>query len=111
MDLAKLAAQAEVNPFFKEIITTPKIIVSDVKGKIFHSLFNLNELLGRVEGLRWGKTGWTEDAGGCLVSYVKRDGREIIIVVLGSKDRFGETKNLIDWVFESFEWKDLTPSI
>jgi D-alanyl-D-alanine carboxypeptidase (penicillin-binding protein 5/6) len=45
------------------------------------------------------KTGWTEEAGECLVSYVVRDGREVIIAVLGSNDRFGETKSLIEWFY------------
>ena len=51
------------------------------------------------------KTGWTEEAGECLIGYVERDGRGVITVVLGSKDRFGETARLIDWAFSNHQWQ------
>ncbi len=110
-DLARLAAWALKDPVFSQIINTPKVTVTDVSGKIKHDLFSINELLGKVEGLKGVKTGWTEDAGQCFVSFTKRDGKSIITVVLESQDRFGETVKLIDWAFANHEWRNLTPSI
>lgn len=110
-DLARLAAWALKNPVFSQIISTPEITVSDVDGKIKHRLFTINELLGKVEGLKGVKTGWTEDAGQCFVSFTQRNGRSIITAILNSQDRFGETVKLIDWAFTNHEWQDLTPSI
>jgi len=66
-------------------------------------------LIGNDLGVVGVKTGWTEEAGECLVVHVRKDGREITTVVLGSQDRFGETKELIDWVFENFEWEEVVP--
>jgi len=111
LDLARLAAEAFKNPLFSQIVKTEKITVTDVSGKISHQLFNINQLLGKVEGLKGGKTGWTEEAGECFVAYTEKEGKEIITVVLGSKDRFGETKKLIDWVFTNYRWVEITPSI
>jgi len=111
LDLARLAAEAFKNPLFSEIMKTEKITITDISGKITHQLFNINQLLGKVEGLKGGKTGWTEEAGECLVAYTEKEGRGIITVVLGSQDRFGETKKLIDWVFANYRWLEITPSI
>jgi len=111
LDLARLAIEAFKNPLLSEIMKTEKITVTDFSGKVNHQLFNINQLLGKIEGLKGGKTGWTEEAGECLVTYTEREGQGIITVVLGSQDRFGETKKLIDWVFSNYRWVDITPSI
>ncbi|MGB9706575.1 MAG: D-alanyl-D-alanine carboxypeptidase family protein [Microgenomates group bacterium] len=111
LDLAHLTAWALKNPVFSQIIATEKITVTDVSGKIIHRLFNINELLGKIEGLKGGKTGWTEEAGECLVSYTERNGKGVIIVVLGSQDRFGETIKLVNWAFSNHMWQNFTPSI
>lgn len=108
LDLARLTTQTMKNQTFQELVGTKKMVVTDISGRFKHPLFNLNELLGNVEGLQGVKTGWTEDAQGCLVAYAQRNGQRIVSVVLGSNDRFGETKKLIDWVFTNFRWQDFT---
>jgi D-alanyl-D-alanine carboxypeptidase (penicillin-binding protein 5/6) len=104
-DLSLLAAVAMKNPQFKKIVSTQGITVSDVDQTIFHQLEAINELLGQIRGLAGIKTGWTELAGECLVTYIKRGDKQIITVVLGSQDRFGETQQLIDWAFTNHQWK------
>lgn len=111
LDLTRLAGWALKNPTFSEMIATEKITVTDLSAKIVHRLFNINQLLGKIEGLKGVKTGWTEDAGGCLVSYVERNGVGIITVVLGSQDRFGETIKLIDWAFSNHRWENINPIV
>ncbi|MFH1428064.1 MAG: serine hydrolase [Patescibacteria group bacterium] len=55
-----------------------------------------------------GKTGYTEAARYCFVGrFIDSLGNEIISVILGSPDinsRFEETKNLVNWVYNSYEW-------
>ena len=109
LDLARLAAWALKNPVFSQTVAIKKIIVTDVGGQISHELYNLNELLGEMEGVKGIKTGWTEEAGECLVTYVEREGKGIVTVVLGSQNRFGDTEKLIDWAFSNFHWENLTP--
>lgn len=55
-----------------------------------------------------GKTGYTDKAGYCFVSRLKdASGREVISVILNSRgknERFKESKNLVDWVFNNYNW-------
>jgi len=111
LDLARLSAVALKNENILEMVSTSYIEVTDITGEIVHYLYNINELLGKVPGMKGLKTGWTEEAGECLIGYTERGKRGIITVVLKSKDRFSETKKLIDWTFENHTWKDITPSI
>jgi D-alanyl-D-alanine carboxypeptidase (penicillin-binding protein 5/6) len=64
-------------------------------------------LLGKVEGVLGVKTGWTESARENLVTYIERDEKRIMIVLLSSQDRFGETEELINWIFENYEWQEV----
>ncbi|RJP44981.1 D-alanyl-D-alanine carboxypeptidase [Candidatus Parcubacteria bacterium] len=49
-----------------------------------------------------GKTGYTDEAGGNLVSVFRYRDRPLFIVVLGSDDRFGETEKLFSWFSRNF---------
>ncbi|OGY17899.1 MAG: hypothetical protein A2784_01725 [Candidatus Chisholmbacteria bacterium RIFCSPHIGHO2_01_FULL_48_12] len=107
-DLAVLAREATKNEVVTKMAATKSMTVKDVSGNIEHELKNINQLLGQVEGLRGLKTGWTTNAGECLITDTVRDGREIITVILGSEDRFGESAALIEWAYGNHEWKKLT---
>ena len=98
-DLARLASYALKNPKFSAIVSTKNKTVTDISGKIIHELSNLNELLG-VDGVSGVKTGFSEEALGVLVSSVDHEGRTYIVVVLGSDDRFFDTKNIIEGAVE-----------
>lgn len=111
LDLARLAAEALKNQLLLEIFSTSSITISDVEGKVTHQLENINELLNQLPGMKGIKTGWTEEAGECLVGYTEREGHGVITVVLGSQDRFGETSKLTNWIFDNFRWQEITPSI
>jgi len=104
-DLARLAAVAMQDKTFAKIVGTKNAVVTDVDETRVHLLSNKNELLGKIEGIRGVKTGWTEQAGECLVTDTLRQGNEIIVVVLGSADRFGDSRKLIDWAYRTHTWK------
>jgi len=87
------------------MVATPAITITDTSGLIENRLENINKLLGKVAGVKGVKTGWTENAGECLVAYTQRGDRKIITVVLNSQDRFSETEQLIEWVFANFNWE------
>ncbi len=105
-DLARLADVALENKILAKMVAIPQITISDVTHTYFHKLSNVNQLLGRIPGVAGIKTGWTEEAGENLVTLIDRGGRRIIIVVLHSKDRFGDTIRLIDWVFGNYQWEE-----
>ncbi len=49
-----------------------------------HTWTHLNQLPKMYPGVVGGKTGWTDNAGLCLIEVVKRDGREVVMVLIGS---------------------------
>ena len=106
-DLTRIAIEGMKNPFFRNIVGTKQTTVISLDGKTKHKLVNLNELLEEVNGVLGVKTGWTENAKENLVTYVERDGRRIVITVLRSDDRFADTKELINWIFENYRWKSV----
>lgn len=110
-DVAVLTKVAMQNPLFRETVGTKELVVTDVSGTITHHLVNTNVLLGTMEGVIGVKTGWTDLAGECLVTETIKDGRDIITVVLNSKDRFGESKQLIQWAFTNHDWTTFTYSV
>jgi len=106
-DLTRVSEVAMRNPEFAKVVGTKNIIVTDATGKISYKLQNVNELLGIVPGVLGIKTGWTENARENLVTYIERDNHRVIIAILGSQDRFGETKELIDWIFSNYIWQEV----
>lgn len=110
-DLAKIASIAVSDPQLARVVSTKETYVSPLKGQGEalalrpHHLKNLNKLLSEP-GVLGVKTGFTELAGENFVGLVERDGRRVLTVVLKSRDRFGDTKNLMDWVFLNFRWTD-----
>ena len=104
-DLARIATSAMKNDTFAQIVATEERVATSTDGQINHYLSNRNELLGEVEGVLGVKTGWTENARENLVTFVERDGKKVIIALMGSQDRFGETEELVEWIFTSYDWQ------
>lgn len=94
-DLARLASFAVKNGEFKKIVATKEKIIQDTTGTYVYDLKNLNILLG-VDGVNGVKTGYTKEAGQVLVTSKEEQGKTIIIVVMGSADRFSDTEKLLD---------------
>jgi D-alanyl-D-alanine carboxypeptidase (penicillin-binding protein 5/6) len=104
-DLAILAKEVMKDSFLREVVGTRHTTITDQSGTISHPLTTTQELLGVVEGVVGIKTGTTDFAGENLITEVDRNGHQVIIVVLGSQDRFVETRQVIDWVFQNYEWR------
>lgn len=98
-DLGRLASTAMKNQLFSRIVSTETTIVSSTDAAQTHVLSNTNELLGKVPGVLGIKTGFTDKAGESVITLVKRENTTLVFVVMGSSDRFGDTKRLIDWAF------------
>ena len=106
-DLVRVAEVAMRNLKFAEIVGKESEEVTSIDGTVVHRLSTTNSLLGEVEGVSGVKTGWTENARENLVTYMEKDGRGLMIAILGSQDRFGETRELIDWIFENYSWEEV----
>jgi len=75
-------------------------ILSQKENQSFrYALENTNKLLGEVNGIAGGKTGYTDKAGGCLILILEGPSKNsyFINIILGSNDRFGEMEQLINW--------------
>jgi D-alanyl-D-alanine carboxypeptidase len=103
-DMAIAGAFALNDDTFSKIVSTREYQATSIDGIYKHKMTNINTLLGNVPGVLGIKTGWTENAKENLVTYISRDGHDVVISVLGSDDRFGESKKIIDWIFESYSW-------
>jgi len=68
-------------------------------------IVNTNKLVKYYQGCDSGKTGFTDEAGYCLASSVKRDDMRLVSVVLGTKNakaRFNESVKLLNYGFANF---------
>lgn len=119
-DLALIAQEAMKNETFRELVLTYKYEVEATNKQPTRYLYNTNRLIydqltkvesngviraAKYDGTTGIKTGFTPEAGGCLVSGAERDGTEFIAVVLGSSDsgRFGDSIALLDFGFENYK--------
>lgn len=106
-DLARLASFAVKNDTFKKVVATKKKTVYSLSGNAY-KIENLNKLLG-INGVTGIKTGYTEEAGQVLVTSKTEKGKTIIIVVMGSEDRFLDTAKLLDLVSNNLTYLSIHP--
>lgn len=112
LDLARLSSFALKNKIFASIVATKTKEISDGEGNKY-LLKNLNRLLG-IDGVNGIKTGYTDEAGQVLVtSKVEMDNRDkkhtIIIVIMGSLDRFSDTEKLLYLVSNNINYLSIHP--
>lgn len=97
IDLLKLTKIAMENPDFRKVVGTyEKVIPYSENHKEFH-LFNDTNLLTSYPGVIGVKTGFTWEAGLCLVTYLEHNDKKIIAVILNSQNRRQEMKDLLDF--------------
>lgn len=101
-DMALIASYGYSLPGFEEIVSTKEITFPWVKDDT-HRLRNENQMLWLYEGGNGVKTGYTEAAGRCLVSAAKRDGIQLVAVVLDSNWMWNDSILLLDYGFREIE--------
>lgn len=75
-------------PLFRAIVGTASITQAG------HALVSTNEWLTTFSGATGVKTGTTDAAGECLIASVERDGQTVVLVVMGSNDRYRDAQTL-----------------
>lgn len=111
-ELAILTCYALENKVFSDIVNT-KICNISINGYI-RTISNTNELLGNLNGVYGVKTGFTNGAGRCLVTSIKRGNLDVICVVLGAdtkKIRTTDSIKLIEYTFTNFQKVDIKSKI
>ena len=97
-DLAMIARVALLYPKFAEIVGTSRYLYEE-QGVTWQ---NTNRLLWSYAGSEGIKTGTTGQAGPCLAAAAARADMELIAVVLGSSNRWGDAIRLLDYGFNQF---------
>ena len=97
LDLALITSKALENETFKEIVTTKNITIKGTNEGEKRYLKNKNKLLTKLDGCIGVKTGFTNDAGRCLVSAVEKDGKKLVCVVLNCGPMFEESMDILNY--------------
>lgn len=111
-DLARLTNYALKNPTFSKIVSTKEYTLTTSNSS--RTLRNTHELLGNLSGVYGVKTGFTFNAGRCLVTAYKNNNLDFIIVVLGAATkniRTQDTQNLIKYILNTYEIQDISKLI
>lgn len=112
-ELAKITDYALKNDKFSEIVKTKTatIKINDSPREIK----NTNEILcSNIDGVYGVKTGFTNNAGRCLVTSIKKNDMDFIIVVIGAdsrKYRASDTLKLIQYSFQAFHVENIDEKI
>ena len=96
-DLLVMARYALLNPIFAKVVSTVEYEIPYSSNHKYLYLFNETNLLTSYPGVRGVKTGYTFEAGLCLVTYLQYEGHKIIAVLLNSQSRREEMKELLDY--------------
>jgi D-alanyl-D-alanine carboxypeptidase len=69
-----------------------------------YTMTNLNRLLGAYRGADGIKIGLTRAAGRTIVGSATRNGHRVFVTLMRSQDLPGDSSQLFDWVWRTFEW-------
>ncbi|MBP5579557.1 MAG: D-alanyl-D-alanine carboxypeptidase [Ruminococcus sp.] len=98
-DMAMLAREALKNELFRDICSRESIKVKFGSPPYDRWLKNTNKLLSIYEGVYGVKTGFTDEAGRCLVSACRRDGRDLICVTLNDRNDWDDHIAIYEYGF------------
>ena len=106
-DLAILTAKGMEYDMFREVVGTKEI--KKEKYDFTRDYNNINKILWKIPGANGVKTGYTGQAGKCLVSSIDYNGKDIIIVVLNCADRWNQTEKIFKHIQETvaFQGKNM----
>jgi len=93
-------------PLFAKVAET---VIKDIPASTTHQQYyleNETNLLTSYPGVKGVKTGFTYEAGYCLITYLEHKDHKIIAVLLGSENRRAEMKDILDYALKQ---EGLTP--
>lgn len=102
-DLSILTRYAMRDETFRGIVSQKSAMIGS--GGRTETVENTNILIQNYSGANGVKTGWTDDAGYCVIDSARRNGIELYAVVLGTGtelQRFKDAKELLDFGFAHY---------
>lgn len=105
-DLSIMTAYALKNPIFREIVSTERMVIE--KNDLYQARYlkHKNRLLFTDENCIGVKTGFTDNAGRCLVNAHEENGLQIISVVLNCQPMFQECDRLTKLAMSEYMMKE-----
>jgi D-alanyl-D-alanine carboxypeptidase (penicillin-binding protein 5/6) len=109
-DLAMLSRKAMANPGFQQIVDTKSAVLPWVGHPWPRFLINQNRLLFRYSGAIGIKTGYTGEAGNCVIGEAQRGSLRLIAVALHSTSVYDDIENLLNYGFNNYQAFNLNSS-
>lgn len=97
-DTARLAQALIAQPEYMRLARIQELVVRTVDARRTFRLVNTNALL-RYPGVIGLKTGYTPQAGRCVVALAERDGVRVLLVILNGSDRWWDAAAMIERAF------------
>lgn len=88
-------------PLLAKIVATPEYFIEETNTHSSYNLVSETNLLTTYDGVKGVKTGYTPEAGLCLVTYLEYKGHKIIGIILNSENRRAEMRGLLDYSLNS----------
>ncbi|HEX9741163.1 MAG TPA: D-alanyl-D-alanine carboxypeptidase family protein [Nitrospiraceae bacterium] len=102
-DLATLSEAAMEDPTFRALVRKEVDMIFPLNANRSYWLRSTNRLLGRIPGVEGIKTGFTSQAGRCLVAKVSQDGKEVLLVLLHANRRWDTASTLLRQGIQSLQ--------
>ncbi|WP_298836349.1 D-alanyl-D-alanine carboxypeptidase family protein [Clostridium sp.] len=102
-DLALITAKAKEVKTFNDIVGSKDVIAEE--HNFTRSYHNINKILSLLSNSTGVKTGFTGKAGKCLVTSVKIQNRDIIIITLNCTPRWKETEKINNYIEKTYKYK------
>jgi D-alanyl-D-alanine carboxypeptidase (penicillin-binding protein 5/6) len=102
-DLAALTTYAMGNETFAAIVREPAAVIRTADQRKKFIARTTNRLLGTMDGVVGVKTGYTREAGRCLIAVVTREDKELLLVLLNARQRWGRAQELIELGLQASE--------
>ena len=99
-DLLKLTEYAIKNKTFNSIVKLEKYTFYAINTKTKYSVHSSNKLLANDPYVIGIKTGYTNEAGACLIARAKKDKKDILIVMLNVNNRWPNAKIALNAVMK-----------
>jgi serine-type D-Ala-D-Ala carboxypeptidase (penicillin-binding protein 5/6) len=99
-DLARIARAALAYPEFAALVAKPEAEIFTADGKRRFQFKNKNALIGNYAPAIGVKSGYTNDAGKCLIALARKNGVQVMLVMLHAKSRWWDAIGIIENAFD-----------
>jgi len=103
-DLATLAERALRQTVIAQLIALPNHTIRTADGRRRFHLRNKNFLIGRYPGTVGVKTGYTRQAGKCLIAAARQDGHNVLLVMLNAPNRWWDALDTLERAFVELQY-------